>query len=143
MLGIHLNHRFIPMSDNPFVNPPAPAFADIAPKDTGEKNLGLLCQLLALCAFIIPFGNVLGPLVIWLIKRTDSPYLDELGKEAVNFNISWLIYGIIAGLSIFVLIGIILAPAVLIAWLILVIIGAIKASEGKIYRFPLTIRFIK
>ena len=134
------------MSDNPFVSPSVStttASADIAPKDPGEKNLGLLCQLLALCAFIIPFGNVLGPLVIWLIKRADSPYLDELGKEAVNFNISWLIYGIVAGLSIFILIGILLAPAVLIAWLILVVIGAIKASEGKIYRFPLTIRFIK
>ncbi len=134
------------MSDNPFVSPSVSTTtttADIAPKDAGEKNLGLLCQLLALAAFIIPFGNVLGPLVMWLIKRADSPYLDELGKEAVNFNLSWLIYGIVAGLSIFILIGILLAPAVLIAWLILVVLGAIKASEGKIYRFPLTIRFIK
>jgi len=132
------------MTDNPFVVPPQTADSgDPVPKDPNDKNLGLLCHLLALTAFVIPFGNVLGPLVLWLVKRADSPFLDALGKEAVNFNISWLIYGLVAALSIFVLIGFLLAPAVLIAWLILVVIAAIKASEGKIYRFPLTIRLIK
>lgn len=133
------------MSDNPFVSPPpASDFADSAPKDPSDKNLGLLCQLLAFCAFVFPFGgNVLGPLVLWLVKRAESPYLDALGKEAVNFNISFLIYGVVASLSIFVLIGLLLAPLVGLAWLILVVVAAIKASEGKIYRYPLTIRLIK
>ena len=132
------------MSDNPFVSPTTPTevSSDPQPKDTTEKNLGLLCQLLAFAAFVIPFGNVLGPLILWLVKRAESPYLDALGKEAVNFNISWLIYGVVAALSIFVLIGIILAPLVLLVWIILVVVASINASEGKIYRYPLTIRLI-
>jgi uncharacterized protein len=88
-------------------------------------------------------GNILGPLILWLIKRGESSYLDAVGKEVLNFNISWTIYAAVAFLSIFVLIGVLLLPAIGITWLILAIIGAIKASDGKMHRYPLTIRLIK
>ena len=91
----------------------------------------------------IPFGSIIGPLILWLVKRADSPYLDEVGKEVVNFNISWAIYTVLAALSIFALIGFILLPLVALAWLILVIIASVRTSEGKFYRYPLTIRLIK
>lgn len=113
-----------------------------APKSNDEKTLGLVCHLLSLTTFVVPFGNIIGPLILWLLKKAESPYLDAHGKEVLNFNISWAIYMIIAGLSVFVLIGFLLLPVVFLAWVIFVIIGSIKASEGKLYRYPLTIRFI-
>lgn len=135
------------MNENPFTSPQSQSditpSGEPIPQNKDENSLGILCHLLALTTFIVPFGNVLGPLVLWLIKRGSSPYLDEVGKEAVNFNISWLIYGVVAGLSLFVVIGLLLLPLVALVWLILVVVASIKASEGKIYRYPLTIRFIK
>jgi hypothetical protein len=133
------------MNDNPFTSPvaPSPDGADPIPKDKNDNTLGILCHLLALAGFVIPFGNILGPLVLWLVKRADSPYLDATGKEAVNFNISWAIYAVVAALSIFALIGFLLLPLVCLVWLVLVVMAAIKASEGKAYRYPLTIRLIR
>ncbi len=92
---------------------------------------------------MIPFGNIIGPLVVWLIKRAEIPAVDAHGKEALNFQISVAIYAIVCLLLMFVVIGIFLLMALGIAALILVIIAAIKASSGELYRYPLTIRFIK
>ena len=132
------------MNGNPFTSPP-PSLPDEnpSPKDINENSLGIVCHLLGLATFVMPFGNILGPLILWLIKRADSPYLDAVGKEAVNFNISWTIYAVVAAISIFALVGIILLPLVGLVWLILIVLAAIQASEGKIYRYPLTIRLIK
>ena len=117
---------------------------DPAAKNKDENTLGIVCHLLGFAGLIIPFGgNVIGPLVLWLMKRAESPYLDVVGKEVVNFNISWTIYAAIAFLTVFAFIGFLILPVVAVAWLVLTIIGAIKASEGKIYRYPLTIRMIK
>ncbi len=123
--------------------PPAGG-SDPAPKDKNDNTLGIVCHLLGFAGLVVPFGgNVIGPLVLWLVKRAESPYLDAVGKEVVNFNISFTIYLAAAFLTVFILLGFVLMPAVGIVWLVLTIIGAIKASEGKIYRYPLTIRLIK
>lgn len=115
---------------------------EVVDKDT--RLWGMLCHLSALCTYIgIPFGNVLGPLVIWLVNREQMPFVDDQGKEALNFNISMLIYGIVCALLIFVLIGILLLIILGLAHIILTIIAAIKANNGEAYRYPLTIRFIK
>ena len=124
--------------------PLPPTGNDSVPKDKNENTLGIVCHLLGFAGLVMWYGgSVIGPLVLWLIKRGESPYLDAVGKEVVNFNISWLIYGTIAFFTIFVFIGFLILPVIGIAWLVLTIIGAIKASEGKIYRYPLTIRLIK
>lgn len=127
------------MEENPYVPPQG----ESAAVTKNENTLGILCHLLAFAGLAFPFGNVLGPLVLWLVKRGESPYLDAVGKEVVNFNISWSIYAVIAAFSIFALIGVLLLPLVGLAWLIFVIMAAIKASEGKLDRYPLTIRLIK
>ena len=85
---------------------------------------------------------VLGPLAVWLLKR-DDPLVEDQAREALNFNISYLIYGLVAGISIILLIGLVLLPAVLIAWFVLVIVATVKASAGEVYRYPMTIRFIR
>jgi uncharacterized Tic20 family protein len=108
------------------------------------RNWGMLCHLTALAGFIgIPFGHILGPLVVWLLKKNDYPSVDEQGKESLNFQISLSIYGIISALLIFVMVGIFLLIVLILADLILVIVASVKTSNGESYRYPLTIRFIK
>jgi uncharacterized Tic20 family protein len=108
---------------------------------TDAKNWATLTQLSALVMFLgIP--AVIGPLVVWLIKRDDDPFIDYSGKEALNFNISFLIYGVVAAFLIILLIGLILLPIVFVVWLVLVIVAAVKTSNGEYYRYPLTIRFV-
>jgi uncharacterized Tic20 family protein len=100
-------------------------------------------------AFLLPvspvFGSVLGPLIVWLIKKDQFPFVDEQGKEALNFQITMLIYGLVAGLLIFACIGIVLLPAVTIVDIVLIVVAAIRANDGEHYRYPspLIIRFIK
>lgn len=106
-------------------------------------NMGMLCHLLALSGFIIPFGNILGPLIIWLLKKDTDPYVDEQGKESVNFQISVAIYAIVCLVLMLVVIGIFLFAIVAIGALVLTIIGTIKASKGEPWKYPLTIRLIK
>jgi uncharacterized protein len=108
------------------------------------RTWALICHLAGLAGFTgIPFANVIGPLVVWLIKKDQSWFVNDQGKEAVNFQISLTIYIIIAAILAFLLIGIPLLFVLGIGGLILIIIAAVKANEGVVYRYPLTIRFIK
>ncbi len=114
------------------------------PVDTQVRNWGMMCHLAALCALVgIPFGNILGPLGVWLIKGKEHPYLDYQGKEALNFQISMTIYFAIAGILIFLLIGIPLLIILALADIILTIVAALAASNGREYRYPITFRFIQ
>ena len=98
----------------------------------------------ALLGVFIHFpGHLLGPLILWLIKRDTSPELDAHGKEAVNFQISMLIYNTIAAVFCLVLVGFVFLAILWILNAIFVIIAAIQASDGKFYRYPMTIRFIQ
>ena len=104
----------------------------------------VLCHATALAGFFVPWaGHILGPLIVWLAKRNDSPEIDQHGKESLNFQISMLIYNVIAGVLCLVLIGFAILAILHILNLVLVIIAAIQASEGKFYRYPIAIRLIK
>ena len=108
------------------------------------NNWGMLCHLTSLSMYIgIPLGNIIGPLIIWLIKKEEFPFVDEQGKESMNFQISLMIYGIISGILCFIVIGFILLGALVIFDIVMVIMAAIKTSEGKPFLYPLTIRMIK
>jgi hypothetical protein len=108
------------------------------------RNWGMLCHLCALVWVIgVPLGNIAGPLIIWLLKKNDDPFIDEQGKESLNFQISMTIYACIAGILCFVLIGIPLLILVGVADLILTIVAAVKVSNAEPYRYPLTIRFFR
>ncbi len=102
-----------------------------------EKTLGIVMHVLCLVGF-----PIIGPLIIWLIKKEQSQYLDSQGRELLNFQISYLIYAFAAFLLCFVLIGFVLLPVIAIAMIVLTIIGIVSAAEGKVYRFPLTIRML-
>jgi len=109
-----------------------------------DRTWGMVGHLSALAAFIVPFlGGILGPLIVWLMKRDQSAFAAEAAREALNFNITVAIGFAICSVLAFVFIGIPLMFALGIAWLVLVIIAGIKASEGVHYRYPATIRFVK
>jgi uncharacterized Tic20 family protein len=109
-----------------------------------DRTLDATCHFLSFAGLIgIPFGNILGPLILWAIKKDEMPSVNEHGKESVNFQLSMTIYTIIAGLSILILIGFVLLPAIIVLNIVLVIIAGVKAANGEFYRYPLTIRFIK
>ncbi|MFZ3377466.1 MAG: DUF4870 domain-containing protein [Chthoniobacterales bacterium] len=111
---------------------------------SNTRTWTVLCHASALIGFFVPWaGHILGPLIVWLAKRGDSPEIDAHGKESLNFQISMLIYSLIAGLLCLVLIGFVLLGILHILNLVLVIIASIQASEGKLYRYPISIRLIK
>ena len=104
---------------------------------------GMLCHLIAFAGFVIPFGNIIGPLVIWLIKKDQYEFVDDQGKESLNFQISMTIYFIISAILTVILIGVLLLIALAIFDIVVLIIATIKANGGEKYRYPLTIRLIK
>lgn len=106
------------------------------------KNYAMGSHLAGFAGAVFPFGNILGPLVVWLMGRSRGAFADYHGKEAVNFNISYTIYLIVAALLALVLIGLILIPIVIILWLVFTVTAAIRASNGEEYRYPMTIRFV-
>jgi uncharacterized Tic20 family protein len=117
------------------------------------RTWGILCHVASIGGFLVPFGNILGPLIIWLIKKEEDPYIDAQGKESLNFQISITIYWTILFL-LFIIAALILRNfSVLLVWLallgfvvtvvILVILGSVQASKGNIYRYPFTIRFLR
>jgi uncharacterized Tic20 family protein len=98
----------------------------------------------ALLGVLLHFpGHLLGPLILWFIKRDDAPEFDAHGKEAVNFQISMLIYNAVAAVFCLVLVGFVFLAILWVLNAIFVIIAAIKASDGEFYRYPMTIRFIQ
>jgi len=107
------------------------------------RTWNVLCHASALLGLFFHFlGHLLGPLIVWLVQRGDSPEIDAQGKESLNFQISMLIYDAIAAILCFVLIGIPILIALWVLNTVFVIIASVKASEGKLYRYPFTIRLI-
>ncbi|HET6546659.1 MAG TPA: DUF4870 domain-containing protein [Rhodanobacteraceae bacterium] len=135
------------MSENETPVPPAAA-STTTPETplagSGDERMwATFAHLSALLGFVIPFGSVLGPLVVWLIKKDQMPLVDDQGKEALNFQITMVIAFIVCCILIFVLIGFLLMFVVALFDLIMVIIAAVRANNGEHYRYPLSIRFIK
>lgn len=108
------------------------------------RKWATICHLMALVGLVgNGIGYLVGPLVVWLIKKEDDPFIDEQGKEAVNFQITMFLAALASGLLVLVIIGIVLLLIVAILMTVFPIIAAIKASEGEHYRYPMSIRFIK
>ncbi len=107
------------------------------------RSWALGAHLSALVGIVIPFGNIIAPLVIWLTKKEADPFIDDQAKEALNFNISVAIYAIAAGVLTVILIGFLLLAAVLIFWVVMLVIAAVRSNNGERFRYPLSIRFIK
>lgn len=128
----------------PLVTPPPatpPAGRQLSDKDA--RMFGMWAHLAAFSGFVIPFGHLLGPLLVWLIKREEHPFVDDQGREALNFQLSMSLYYVIGFVLLFVLIGFVLLPALFVFSVVVTIMGAIRANEGQRFRYPLCIRFIR
>ncbi|GAA0888090.1 DUF4870 domain-containing protein [Rhodanobacter soli] len=107
-----------------------------------ERQWAMFAHLSALVGVIIPLGSIIGPLVIWLIKKDTMPFVNDQGKEALNFNITVAIAAIVGWILCFILIGFLVLAVLAIAWLVFVIIATIKANEGTTYRYPFALRLV-
>ena len=108
-----------------------------------ECTWAMLCHFSAFAGLIFPFGNFLAPLIIWLIKKEELPFVEDQGKEVLNFQISMTIYLLISGILCIILIGIPIVIGLVIFCFIITIIAAISANDGKSYRYPMNLRLIK
>jgi uncharacterized protein len=111
--------------------------------DPQARQWGMFCHLFALAGYFIPMGHIIGPLVAWLVKKDQYPFVKNQGAEALNFQISVTIYMIPAVLLMFACVGFVLVPALAVFDLVMIILASVKANSGQPFRYPLTIRFIK
>lgn len=107
-----------------------------------DQTWAVLAQLSTFSGYFVPFGNVLGPLLVWLYKKDESPYAAHHALEALNFQITVLLAMSVAGVLSIVLIGIPLLIGIAIADVVFRIIATIAANEGQWYRFPFTLRIV-
>ncbi|MFV1982858.1 MAG: DUF4870 domain-containing protein [Thiohalomonadales bacterium] len=103
----------------------------------------MLCHLSAFAGFIFPFGGILGPLIMWQIKKDEHPFINRHGIAALNFHLSMFIYYFVGFLLVFIVIGFFVLMVLAVMDLVLTIVASIKASNGEEYRYPLAIPFIK
>ncbi|MDO3378583.1 DUF4870 domain-containing protein [Geoalkalibacter halelectricus] len=113
------------------------------PPDPAGDNWAMAAHLSALCGYLLPFGHVLGPLVVWLFKGRQYPQVDHHGKEALNFQISITLYLLVSMFLILVGIGVVLVIALSLFDLVMILVATVKTRGSETFRYPLSIRFIK
>lgn len=122
-----------------------------SPVDRDQANIAAGCHLLGLLLFVIPLaGHIIGPLVLWLLKREGNPFVDDQGKEAVNFQISFTIWFLLGTALAVALVWTVIVPvlailamaALFVVWMVAMIVAAVQASRGEAYRYPLTLRLL-
>ena len=122
---------------------PAESLAPTPAPTENERTWGMLAHLSALIGLVIPLiGAVLGPLAVWLTRRETSAFVAGHAREALNFNITVLLAAIACMFLMLVFVGFLLGTALFVAWLVMTLIAAIKASEGAPYRYPISLRFV-
>jgi uncharacterized Tic20 family protein len=120
--------------------PPPPGQQSMPPEQ--ERLWAMLAHLLSFVAAYLFLGFV-APLIVLLVFGPRSAYVRAHAVESLNFNLTWLLYGIVGVILAFLLIGIPILIALGIAYLILVVIASVRANNGEFFRYPLTIRFIR
>ena len=130
--------------------PPASIRAPLPPQQAAsvsDQQWIVFLHLSAFAGLVLPsLGHIFGPLIIWLVKKPESPAIDAAGRNVLNFQISWTIWiflSIVIGFAGSCLVVPIILPfGFIIAWVVFVILGAVKASNGEPYQFPLTIKML-
>lgn len=115
---------------------------DLPEPTKDERTMGMLSHLSALCGVVIPFGNLLGPFLVYMLKKDESEFVRHQATEALNFQITATIALIVSAILMIVLIGFVLLAIVGLATLILTIVASVKANEGEWYEYPFAIRLI-
>lgn len=110
--------------------------------DPQQRQWAMFGHLSALIGLIIPFGNMIAPLIIWQVKKDSMPFAAEQAKEALNFQITVTLAIIVGAILTLILIGIVVMAVVGVGALVLTIIAGLKANEGIAYRYPFTLRLV-
>jgi uncharacterized Tic20 family protein len=121
----------------------ADSAARAATVDEAARTTAVAAQLSTFAGLIVPFGSVIGPLAVWLTRRDRDPFIDQAGREALNFGITIAIYGSLLLVAALLLVGIPLLMVGVVAWVMLASVAAVKASKGQAYRYPLTLRLVR
>jgi uncharacterized protein len=125
-------------SPNPVDYATAPAGGYQGPPPTkDETNMAMLIYILGI------FTGFIGPLILWLVKKNESAFINDQGKEVLNFQITAFLAYVVCIILMFVIIGIFLIPVVMICYLVFLILGALKVNKGIAYRFPFALRLLK
>lgn len=111
-------------------------------KANNDTTMAALAHLSGLLGFVVPFGNIVAPLLIWLFRK-DSEFVADQAKESLNFQISMTIYMIISGILVLILVGFLLMLVLLLVDIVFIIKATIAANNGTKYRYPFTIRLVK
>lgn len=116
---------------------------EITGMSESERNWAMLCHLSALAGFFFPFGGIIGPLICWLSRKDESIWIDQNGKASLNFQLSILLYWILAVPLCFIIIGIPIVIFLGILKVVCIIVASIRAAKGEVFRYPLAIPFIQ
>lgn len=108
-----------------------------------ERNWAMFCHLSAFASFFFPFGGIIGPIICWLSKRDESMWVDINGRNSLNFQLSMLLYMVLALPLILIIIGIPIIIMIVVLKMICIVIASVKASKGELFRYPLMIPFIQ
>ena len=108
-----------------------------------ERNWAMLCHLSAFAGFFFPFGGIIGPLICWLSRKDESAWVNINGKNSINFQLSMLLYIVLAIPLCFIIIGIPIIMVIGTLKVICIIVASVKASKGELFRYPLVIPFIQ
>lgn len=109
----------------------------------GIRQLAMFGHLAGLLGFVIPFASVLAPLVLWLMNRSRHPYIDEQGREAINFQLTILVYLLLSFGLVLALVGLVMIPLIVLFQLVMVLVAAVRVNDGEAWRYPVTLRFLR
>lgn len=110
--------------------------------NTEERNWAMYCHLAAFSGLIIPFGNVVAPLILWYLKKDESMLVNREGKKSVNFQSSMYIYLFISAIFALIGLGLFLLFTLAVLNFIFVVLAIIKTVNGEDYHYPLSIKFL-
>jgi uncharacterized Tic20 family protein len=108
-----------------------------------ERNLAMLAHLSGFAGLLVPFGNIVAPLVIWRLERAKSAFVAEQSLESLNFNISVMLAGLACTVLVLVGIGVFLGALLAVGWIVSSILGALRAAEGRHFRHRFTLRLVQ
>jgi uncharacterized Tic20 family protein len=142
----------VPAQGEQVYDGPAPgssAFVDRSLRHAGlasdrEKNLAMLCHLIALSGVIVPFGNILGPVIVWMIGKGDSDFVDEHGKASINFQMSFTILFVISVVLILLIgpIALAMIAGLVLYAVVMVIVNGVKAHNGEDGEYAFTLKLL-
>jgi len=115
---------------------------DDYPLTQDERTYGMLAHLIALTGFIIPLGNLIGPLIIWMLKKDQSEWIDKQGRESLNFQISITLYAVASGILTFIAVGLVFLALIGLFSLVMIIVATVRAHSEEEFQYPLCIRLL-